>query len=360
MSKAFQLTIPKPCHENWDKMTQAEKGKFCSSCQKQVIDFTSMNDRELAAFFKNPSTGSVCGRFNNDQLNKELEIPRKRIPWLKYFFTIALPAFLASSKAAAQGEVKKIMKSDTTVSSTKRTVTLGNALPRIKCERPDIKKNDEVVGNIEEMVVGQVKQETARLEKVITGLIIDEAGIPVSYSTIRIKGTQHAVAADSSGRFNLKTDIETPTIEISAIGYKTKEQLIDLNKKENSITIEMVQLKRAVLGGLVVTRCYKTIKPLPSIHQIFKDIAFRNFKFYPNPATPGSSITIQWRQPEAGEFEIQMMNQDGQIVKRTIENFVERNNSIQYTISFISAGNYFLVMTNKKSGKRITEKIIIQ
>ena len=95
--KKFELTIPKPCHENWDAMTPDDKGRFCGSCQKSVVDFSGMSDRQIAQFFKKP-IGSVCGRFHNDQLNREIEIPRKRIPWLRYFFTIALPAFLASCK----------------------------------------------------------------------------------------------------------------------------------------------------------------------------------------------------------------------------------------------------------------------
>jgi hypothetical protein len=54
MAKKLQLTIPKPCHENWEQMTPVEQGRFCASCQKQVIDFTNMNDRQLATFFKKP------------------------------------------------------------------------------------------------------------------------------------------------------------------------------------------------------------------------------------------------------------------------------------------------------------------
>ena len=62
MAQKIQLSIDEPCHENWDVMTEAEKGRFCNSCQKQVIDFSMMSDREIAQFFKKPSTGSVCGR----------------------------------------------------------------------------------------------------------------------------------------------------------------------------------------------------------------------------------------------------------------------------------------------------------
>ena len=52
MSKKIQLTIDEPCHENWDGMTPVEKGKFCGACQKQVVDFSNMSDRQVAEFFK--------------------------------------------------------------------------------------------------------------------------------------------------------------------------------------------------------------------------------------------------------------------------------------------------------------------
>ena len=106
MAKKLQLQVPTPCHENWGNMTATEKGRFCASCQKQVIDFSNKSDREIAMFFKKPSTGSVCGRFMDDQLNRDIEIPKKRIPWLKYFFQIAIPAFLASCENRIQGKVE--------------------------------------------------------------------------------------------------------------------------------------------------------------------------------------------------------------------------------------------------------------
>ena len=108
MSKKLNLTIPEPCHENWYTMTLVQQGKFCGSCQKQVVDFSTMSDRQLAEFFKKPSTGSVCGRFMTDQLDRSIEIPKKRIPWVKYFFQFAIPAFLVSIKVSAQKGQEKI------------------------------------------------------------------------------------------------------------------------------------------------------------------------------------------------------------------------------------------------------------
>ncbi|MER3498462.1 MAG: hypothetical protein C4308_07410 [Chitinophagaceae bacterium] len=85
------MQIPTPCHEDWDKITPVEKGRFCGTCQKQVVDFSEMSDRQIAEFFKNHSTGSVCGRFMTDQLNRDIQIPRKQLPWIKYFFSFLSP-----------------------------------------------------------------------------------------------------------------------------------------------------------------------------------------------------------------------------------------------------------------------------
>src|SRR5688500_12073448 len=96
--KKLNLIIPTPCHENWDEMSLVEKGKFCGACQKTVVDFTSMSDRQLADFFKKPKS-DVCGRFHNDQLEREILIPRKRIPWIRYFFQFTWPAFVLGLKS---------------------------------------------------------------------------------------------------------------------------------------------------------------------------------------------------------------------------------------------------------------------
>ena len=123
MSKKFQLQIPEPCHEDWNKMTPGDKGRFCDSCQKTVHDFTGMSDAQLIAFFKKPSTGSVCGRFYNDQLERDFEIPRKRLPWIKYFFQFAIPVFLTGLKSYSQG--KPFIK-ENNVSSVCTNLNLGN------------------------------------------------------------------------------------------------------------------------------------------------------------------------------------------------------------------------------------------
>jgi hypothetical protein len=74
MSKPVRISIPAPCHEKWTDFTPTSTGGFCSSCQKNVVDFTKMTDAEVVAFIKTKPT-NACGRFRQGQL-KDYTIAR--------------------------------------------------------------------------------------------------------------------------------------------------------------------------------------------------------------------------------------------------------------------------------------------
>ena len=72
----FQYSIAEPCHEKWSEMTPIAQGRFCDSCAKTVVDFTTMTDRQVIQFMST-TTESVCGRMSSHQLNRpftQLEI----------------------------------------------------------------------------------------------------------------------------------------------------------------------------------------------------------------------------------------------------------------------------------------------
>jgi CarboxypepD_reg-like domain/Secretion system C-terminal sorting domain len=346
MAKKLQLQIAEPCHENWDGMTPVEKGKFCGSCQKEVVDFSNMSDQQLAAFFKKPSTGSLCGRFNSEQLNRDVEIPRKRIPWLKYFFQIAIPAFLLTIKANGQKGKPQIMGKIKPVCSKPlmgTTVAVENPKPVKPIETPAAKS--------------------------IQGKIIDESGNPVSNASVIIKGTKTGAATDDLGNFNIdikNTDTKEMagiTLVVSSVGFELKEVAID--NKASLINIQMIQLKTAIQGEIVVTSgmvvvARKKTKPLPIFKQLFKDTAFVNFSVFPNPAPAGSVLNINWNKKKPGDYTVQLFSQSGNLVHTQDLHIDEKARILNVQLPVVSAGSYFIKMTNKKTGKFVSEKIIIE
>ena len=364
MSKKFQLQIPEPCHEDWNKMTPVDKGRFCDSCQKAVVDFTGMSDTQLVAFFKKPSTGSVCGRFHNEQLERDIAFPKKRIPWFKYILQICLPVFITNTKAISQG------KPQLKINELTETCTI-----------PDNNKNEIVVG---QMSLPSMK---SRLQ----GRVMDEDGNAIPFATVTIRGTNQGVNCDADGYFNLKVKPKDKfvTIIASSIGYEEKEKTISNNDGSMNkivLTKEAIVLNEVVVTadmGKIVCRQF-TQGPVStpidqtllagalggiSVRYIEKDsilTSIRNFfikdslKVYPNPARSGSIIKIEIKNAETGEMQIELLNLQGQLISSSSTNIFEKNSNLTYQLPNIIAGSYFIRITKRKSGKTHTEKVIIQ
>ncbi len=365
MSKKIQLTIPKPCHENWDAMTPVEKGKFCGSCQKQVVDFSNMSDRQIAAFFKKPSTGSVCGRFMSDQLERDIEIPKKRIPWVKYFFQILLPAFFVSKASAEKTQGKITVKSarDTVQRPlVNEPVVLGEISTRNitpVCVKPPV---SDTVSPVTGFTVPDVQGEVTK-NVFIRGTVVDDSGLPLPGATVMIKGTRTGTATEINGSFSLKPpkDWKELTLIISYVGFNIKEITVKRTTYVNSTKIELapVPMEHMLMGVIVQRFDVNPGKFIPVISDNIRDTV-KYFKVFPNPIPTGSNLTIEWKQSEEGYFNLQLLNASGQVTYQQ-ELWIDADaRLLNIDLPQVAAGNYFLVLTSKKSGKRFTEQLIIQ
>ncbi|HYM95219.1 MAG TPA: carboxypeptidase-like regulatory domain-containing protein [Chitinophagaceae bacterium] len=342
--KKIQISIPTPCHENWENMTPVEKGRFCNSCQKQVVDFSSMSDREIAAFFKKPSAGSTCGRFLEGQMNRDIEIPRKRIPWVKYFFQFALPAFLVSLKASAQKERQLMRK----VAPVEVRTLLGDTTTQVR----------------NELIV----------EDSIKGKIVDSEGKPIPFATVVIKGTNIGTQGNLSGEFILHAKKATKEIILltSAVGYMTQESKLSnkpdlinkpiILKLENQIAGEVVVVGGYVTGKRKKTKKKDTISAASKIQEIkkFEDNTLKSFNVYPNPIQSGSSLNIEWKKSGTGYFVLQLFNQQGQMILNKELWIDDKATGLNFELPHVAAGNYIVRMTSKQTGEAFSEKIIIQ
>ena len=272
MSKQFELNIPKPCSENWDNMSPSEKGRFCGSCEKQVIDFTMMNERQIAVFFKKKNR-SVCGRFNADQLDATYTIPKKRIPWVRYFFQIALPAFLYSTKLDAQQRI--------------------------------------------------IKPESLEF-----------------------------ILRNAAKSLNISENISPATSDTFPKGEKYSGL--------TGVAGEVVMVGGCIRGKVVSKRPMDSLNVKRRLPRTIENLFKSGFLSYPNPITIGSNITLKWQNMPEGEFEMSLFNTAGQILHTREFSLQKNEEETGFSMPSLKQGTYVITVTEKKTGKSWSQKILVE
>jgi hypothetical protein len=138
MESKYKILIPKPCHENWEGMTPNSQGKFCGSCQKNVVDFTNKSAVEIQNYFAENTGKRICGRFEKTQLNSiTLQIPHQLLFSQVHFhkmFLLALLIVMGTSLFScsdSDGNKQKIDKVEVTEkdAAEELSITLGILIP---------------------------------------------------------------------------------------------------------------------------------------------------------------------------------------------------------------------------------------
>lgn len=341
MPRSLLLNIAEPCHENWQNMTPQEQGRFCGSCQKTVVDFTMMSDQEVLSYFLK-ADHSVCGRFAEDQLNKELVITekKKRFSWA-YVWNI-LVATLLAVKADAQ------------------------ACPPIKEPVAAIDHLPKKIGK-----VAYVRPTGGPV--VIAGKVIDETNNqPVGRVNISIKGTGLAGMADTKGQFNLKIENkEGLKLEFSAIGYETKtltvDELANLQDLQVSLKPAYTELKEVVVTASGTntrkgyTICSYKITTQKEILRNINDWVQKDVKVYPNPVVRGNSFTVSLSLKQAGAYKLEVLNAAGQVMQvqpllmQTKEQVIDLHTQAAW-----SAGIYWLRISSPNTKNVYQSKLLVK
>jgi hypothetical protein len=177
---------------------------------------------------------------------------------------------------------------------------------------------------------------------------------------------------DSTGFFKLEISAydKKATLIASCVGYSEQERQIDLKKADS---IEFTLLTNVKLSGEVVVTAFGVTRT----GKITSGITFRierisylqkvkdyfvgdSIKVFPNPVKAGSQIKIEWKKAETAEYKIDLYSLQGQLIKSSLVRIENEIKVFAFQIPIITPGSYVLQMTNKKSGKKHSEKIIIQ
>ncbi|WP_417942644.1 energy transducer TonB [Flavobacterium sp. RS13.1] len=155
MERNYKITIPKPCQENWDKMTPKDNGRFCMSCSKTVVDFTTMLPDEIQHFFIQNQNGSICGRFKKSQLDSiTIQIPDRvlysqthyhKIFLLALFIAMGTTLFSCADKNGNKKKIDKIEVVDNTEQNQDEEVVSKCYGHEIESKKPKKIKHDNAI-----------------------------------------------------------------------------------------------------------------------------------------------------------------------------------------------------------------------
>jgi hypothetical protein len=225
MKNSYSISIPKPCGENWNNFSPKENGRHCSSCNKVVVDFTKMSDRQILEFLEHKKS-NTCGRFRHDQM-KTYDV--SSAPKINQGFTflkaglMSMVFALISKEADSQEIVAR--------ASTTQVHDQGQR------DSYSIKSNSL---------------------QVVQGIVTSsEDNSPLPGVSVIIKGTTIGTSTDSEGRFRLDYDFkEGDVLFVSFIGYRTEEYTIT-KAMSGQIEIPMaLELDVDLMGELAVEGVY--------------------------------------------------------------------------------------------------------
>jgi hypothetical protein len=232
MSKnEFKLSIDNPCSQEWQTMSPAHEGRFCSNCSQSVIDFTHHADAELLEAM-NRSQGRLCGRLRESQLNRPIYPARvkKQSNWLKWLTGLFLLNGFNQLSAANQHTVNLSWNSEQSVID--------------KEQKKEKKKN-------------KVHKDT--LKKILQGTILDSATRkPLAYATVIIRDTKTRASTDTNGKFQIiipeYLQRNLIYIDISSVGYQQVEFTIPRKKSPANLEVLLQTNEDAFMGEVIITR----------------------------------------------------------------------------------------------------------
>jgi hypothetical protein len=218
--KIQSISIKNPCHENWDNMTDIADGKFCNSCQKNIVDFTELSNEEIVDWISSPVR--ICAKVDKEKLkdlnNYIAQCNNHPFPWKK---------FLAASLIGILPIVKTEAKPN-------------NAL--IEQTTSSYKINNQAI-----------RSDTVKKITLSGRVISNKDSSSIAGATVKVKGRHIGTSTDRNGNFELIVPDTTQMLVI--ICYNCVTRVIKI--KPGTIepyNISMEINPSALIGEVMVTR----------------------------------------------------------------------------------------------------------
>ncbi len=226
----INLSKLKRCDQEWDQMEPNDCGRLCVQCNKTIIDFREMSNREVAEAHTF-SDEAVCGVYREDQLGIPRQ-PKKKTSLhnFKSLYLVTLGLFI-QNVADAQ-------------------------MPNAKPSQVQLDTIPDTEGFIQEESLSAAPQAISD-SLLYYGTVKDQMGESIVFANVYVKGTKIGTTTDFDGRFQLDLSQVLDTanqceIIISSLGYM--RQTIIIEKPQ-----EMTALNQSIIVEKVLEREIKTV-----------------------------------------------------------------------------------------------------
>ncbi len=337
MKTQTYIQVTSPCNEDWNKMADSEKGRFCDACAIQVIDFTLLTDHQVLSYLAS-AKGKVCGRFSTEQLDRGLNdtsVKKKKVwQWVLTGFT----SLFFASKSFAQGKLEKQLSQASSLTNNKH----------------------------------EGLKDIGPSSITIKGKIMDDATDLLSKASIVEPGTLNNVFTNRNGDFVMQVDVRTTSVLVQANGYDSR--VVPVSMLNNTDTI--VQLKKSdttrntgpdvfdknvlnpniIMGG--ITNYTEVEKPAPITTFVKKVFNNAFFKILPNPTANGSlGLSIK----QAGTYAVQIFDNSSKLVHVAEVTINDKGQVAHISLpTCVSMGTYYIRLIDTKTKKEYVDKMIVQ
>ena len=341
-------------------MSPEEQGRFCASCQKMVVDFTMMDDREVL-YWLTRRQGPTCGRFRQDQLNRALiAAPEPKHPrWRYWHYLVA--GLLFSSEVSAQAKPADVQ--------TTQQPSSGHDSQHLIRDSQLIRDNRHLIGDTTIVTVRPAPSD-AICADVIRGRVVDNIGNPVPFATIALNH-KPLVVADADGYFSIpaKDVSDKQTLTITTVGYEPVQ--VDVKKLRANDQVQVVPvvlMRETVTLGLVVveTRHRKKANPIADTVSRLKDtlacigLTKKALSVYPNPVARGNSITLSASLDEPGAWRAQLFSISGVLMETAEVESRQKFETMSMNIpANLAPGAYLIRLSHPALKKTYTQQIVV-
>jgi hypothetical protein len=329
------LEIPKPCQQEWSKMTPDANGRFCAHCQQRVVDFTRMTDGQILAYLKEGAASSSCGRLRQSQLDRMLteEVLSSRQARIRWGWA----AFVAGTLSLFRAEAQPVT---------------GSPVRSVVIQHP--------------AEAGIVHQQTDTVRTFdIKGRVTDQYGEGLTGAVVSLKGTSRGVVTGLDGCFVLKAgEHEFPAaLLVSFVGFATSELALPTRDSIHSLLITMEPDTEVLMGEVVVVG-YIGVKRKALPDWKFRSItkakdSIQGLTLFPNPARPGAVISLKGLG--FGEYRVGLVHASGETIFEERIHVEKGNLPAKFSLpAEILPGVYRIAAFHTRTKKITTAALLIE